>query len=216
MREVMDDSLRGRIDHLVYAAPRLDEAVALLERMLGVRAAPGGQHLGRGTRNALIGLGPACYLEIIGPDPEQREFEGPRWFGIDQLTRARLAAWAARASSIEVIWERARQQGVELGPIGEGSRQRPDGSWLRWQFTDPVVHAMDGVVPFLIDWGESRHPARDAPVGCTLVDFRAEHPDPPRARHALSVLELNLDVQRGSDAALIATIECPHGRVELR
>jgi len=212
----MDDSLRGQIDHLVYAAPRLDEAVDHLEQWLGVRAAPGGQHRGRGTRNALIGLGGDCYLEVIGPDPEQREFEGPRWFGIDHLTHARLAAWAVKASSIEAIKKRARQHGVELGPIGDGSRQRPDGSWLRWKFTDPVVQSMDGVVPFLIDWGESHHPARAAPAGCTLVDFRAEHPDPTRARHALSVLELNLDVQRGSDAALIATIECPHGRVELR
>lgn len=212
----MDDSLRGRIDHLVYAAPRLDEAVDHLERLLGVRAAPGGQHRDRGTRNALIGLGGDCYLEVIGPDPEQRDFNGPRWFETDRLTEPRLVAWAAKAGSIEVIWETARAQGVELGPISEGSRQQPDGTWLRWKFTDPAVQSMDGIVPFLIDWGASPHPAHDAPRGCTLVDLHAQHPDDKGALRALSVLGLNLDVQRGTGAALMATIESPRCRIELR
>ena len=212
----MDDSLRGRIDHLVYAAPRLDEAVDRLEQLLGVRAAPGGQHRGRGTRNALVGLGGDCYLEVIGPDPEQSDFKKPRWFEVDRLTQPRLVAWAAKASPIESIWETARAQGVELGQIGDGNRQQRDGSWLRWQFTDPVARSMDGIVPFLIDWGESPHPARHAALGCTLVDLRAEHPEDKRARRALSVLGLNLDVRHGADAALIATLESPRGRIQLR
>jgi len=42
------------IDHLVYAAPDLDAACAEIERRLGVAPSPGGQHIGRGTRNALV------------------------------------------------------------------------------------------------------------------------------------------------------------------
>ena len=32
---------------------------------------------------------------------------------------------------------------------------------------------LDGLVPFLIDWGDNPSPAASAPVGCTLVALRA-------------------------------------------
>ena len=40
--------LLPRVDHLVYATPDLDSGVEEIEKLLGVRATPGGQHPGRG------------------------------------------------------------------------------------------------------------------------------------------------------------------------
>ena len=42
------------IDHLIYRAPDLADAVAEVEERLGVRAQAGGQHTGLGTHNALL------------------------------------------------------------------------------------------------------------------------------------------------------------------
>src|ERR1041385_2720536 len=100
-------------DHLVYATPDLQMGVDRIERLLGVRAAAGGQHPGRGTRNALVALGPATYLEIIGPDPEQPTPKEPRPFGIDGLREPRLMAWASKSSNLEQLAGGADRHGVK-------------------------------------------------------------------------------------------------------
>src|SRR5919109_2901188 len=94
------DEVLARVDHLVYATPDLQAGVDRAETLLGIRAAPGGQHPGRGTRNALVALGPTSYLEIIGPDPAQPKPSGPRRFGIDDLEAPRIVRWVVKSSQL--------------------------------------------------------------------------------------------------------------------
>ena len=206
----------SRVDHLVYAAPDLAQGVERIEALLGVRATPGGQHPGAGTRNALVALGPRSYLEIIAPDPEQPKPSGARRFGIDDLKAPRLAAWAAGESDLEGLRSRAEKAGITLGTIGAGSRKRPDGVLLSWRFTSPGTVLGEGIVPFFIDWGQSPHPAETAAKGAALVALRGEHPDPEKVQALLRGLGLEMKIARAASPALIATIECPKGRVELR
>jgi hypothetical protein len=208
--------LLTKIDHLVYATPDLDRGIAEIERALGVPATPGGQHLGRGTRNALVALGPARYLEIIAPDPNQPPPKDPRPFGIDELKDSRLVAWAVKGENLELLRKEAINKGVPLGEIRAGSRRRTDGVELSWQLTEHSGLDANAVVPFLIDWGASPHPALSAAQGASLISLRAEHPDPRRVQLWLKQLGVNLKVIRGSRPTLIATIDSPHGRVELR
>jgi catechol 2,3-dioxygenase-like lactoylglutathione lyase family enzyme len=181
------------LDHLVYATPDLEESVRQIAKLTGVRPVEGGPHPGLGTRNHLLGLGELRYLEIIGPDPEQPEPEAPRPFGIDDLTEPRLAAWAVRAADIEARVARSRVQGYDPGPIEPLSRRTPDGELLRWRLTFPY----EPVVPFLIDWGRTPHPARRLPV-VPLTEFAGLHPDPPGVRTRLAALGVDLDVREGA------------------
>ncbi len=210
------DELLSRVDHLVYATPDLNRGIEEIEKLVGVRATPGGQHPGRGTRNALIALGPSSYLEIIAPDPDQPTPAVPRAFGIDGLTKSKLAAWAVKGRLIEEIAAAAARRGVPLGEVASGSRRRPDGVLLSWRYTDPRAMVAGGVVPFFIDWGDSPHPAAAAARGASLIGLRAQHPDAARVQGELRQLGLTLVVEPAPAPALIAVIRGPLGRVELR
>ena len=205
-----------RLDHLVYATPDLNLGIDTIEKVLGVRATPGGQHPGLGTRNALVALGPSSYLEIIGPDPEQPKPAGRRRFGIDELKAPRIVRWVAKGTELEKVAAAASDRGIKLGAVIPGSRRRPDGVVLAWRYTDPATEVADGLVPFFIDWGTSPHPSATAARGATLISVRAEHPDAERVQKMIEALGLDLRVQKGAAPAIIATIESPKGRVELR
>lgn len=204
-----------RVDHLIYGAPELGRGVEAVERRLGARPAPGGRHPQYGTRNALLALGPATYLEVMAPDPELPEPADGVLFALDELEAPRVVTWALRTGEIEAEAGRARERGVRLGAVRAGSREQPDGSELTWRLTRPRALPMGGVVPFLIDWGETPHPAAGAPEGGSLVGLRAEHPEPAAAREALAVLGAGMPVEAGPRPRLAATIRTGGGSVEL-
>lgn len=206
----------AKVDHLVYATPDLDRGIGEIERLLGVRATLGGQHPGRGTRNALVNLGPNVYLEIIAPDPAQPSPTSPRPFGLDDLKVSRLAGWAARSANLDTTRQLAMRGHVPLGDIQPGSRRRPDGVLLAWRVTPNGNTIADGIVPFFIDWGASPHPSTTAPQGATLVALRAEHPDDRRVQRMLQSLHLEVAVTHATQPALVAVIDGRHGRVQLR
>lgn len=203
------------IDHLVYGTPDVESTVAEIEHLTGVRAAPGGRHPGRGTHNALLGLGQGRYLEIIGPDPEQSGLGSPLPFGLDHLSRPRLVTWAAKAPDLEDRTESARAAGYDPGEILPRSRVTPDGRTLKWRLTSLGLDHPDWLVPFLIDWQRSPHPSDSTPAGLTLVELRATHPEPERIRKVLEALGVELPVTRGPGVSLLARLDTPRGRVDL-
>lgn len=203
------------IDHLLYGAPDLDEGTRGIERLLGARPVPGGRHPTYGTRNAVLALGPACYLEVIAPDPELPTPARGIGFGLQGLSAPRLVTWAMRHPAIGAAAARAG-----LGAVRAGRRERADGTVLSWRMTDPYAERMDGVIPFLIDWGDTPHPAATAPSGGRLVEFRLEHPSPDRVRDRLEGLgvagpEMDVDVGRGDEPRLVALITAGDRTVEL-
>lgn len=205
----------GDLDHLVYATPDLDATVADLEEKLGVRPATGGRHMGRGTRNALLRLSDFSYLEILAPDPAQNVAK-PLWFGLDTLPAPRLLTWAIQLGDVERVMGDAARAGVMLGTISHGSRQTTDGETLRWRLTNPDAMIDDGIVPFLIDWGVSRHPATTAPRGVTMRAMRGEHPDAERVSRHVAAVSGRLEVVRAPKPALVATLVGKRGEIELR
>ena len=201
------------IDHLVYAVPDLAAAVAEVEERFGVRAQAGGKHIGLGTHNALLALGTWTYLEIIASDPGQPQPSMPRPF-VDDLRRGGLAGWALACDDIDAAVAQARSRGYDPGEVAGGQRAGPTETVLRWRLT---LNAMaGGLIPFLISWGDTEHPARSAPHGLTLQAFHLEHPDPASLALPLTALGADVEIRPAGTAALIAHLNGPNGSTVLR
>lgn len=228
------------IDHLVYTCANLEDGIARIEALTGVRAAYGGSHPGIGTHNALLSLGEDAYLEIIAPDTSQPPPAKPRPFGLDTHTYGQanggghLVAFAVHptsGASIELVAATFALEGADPGPIRSMSRRKPDGSELRWRLT--ALEPAAGPRPWVIDWsGAAAHPAKTSPKGCSLVSLacygRERHTsEMRRALKAMGLQSLgsgesvdfrgcdmfsNADDQRLHDRGfMIATLLCPNG-----
>ena len=164
------------IDHLVYITRDLVASLKLLEAAFGVPLAEGGRHPKRGTRNYLVRIGPATYLEVLAPDVES-DFTGPRWMGLDLLppgSTGRLSRWAC------AVPKQATPKSAGTGAWQEGQRRKGDGTTLRWRLTDPGAQPLIQAHPFLIDWLGAPPPAEHLPPsGVTLQHLTLRAPEPP-------------------------------------
>lgn len=206
------DLIPAHLDHLVLATPELAATVADFARRTGVAPAPGGAHVGRGTRNFLVSLGGSSYLEIIGPDPEQSEPDGPRPFTVDELASARTVTWAISPPDLDAAVEAARARGYDPGSIRPMSRRRPDGTLLEWRLTDGDTQHPSGLVPFLIDWGASVHPTATGLPVTPLLELSASAPDPAEIRPLLAAVDAELNLSEGP-LGINFTVDTPRGPV---
>ncbi len=208
------------LDHIVLATPDVQSSVAEIEAAIGLRPELGGHFPGRGVYNHLLALQNDAYLEIIGPDPAQPNPEGPLPFGMDDFgdRGAHVPHWCWKAGA-EIV-ERAaatRDAGYDIGEVRPLGRVLADGTRLDWRLTRTVwPPLLGGLVPFLIDWGDARHPSATAVQGARLGSWHGEHPDVAAVRRAHEAMGVALELREGPEPALIAVIEGPSGTITLR
>jgi len=207
------DDVPAMLDHILLGTSDLDAGIAYLERQSGVRAAFGGVHPGRGTRNALASLGPLHYLEVIAPDPQQSGV--PDTFGLRPLATPRLVTWAVHLSDIAGHARSLASAGIAFDGPAAGSRNRPDGRVLNWQSLR-LKDDRHGLLPFFIEWGAgSIHPSADAPKGCSLVRFEVAAPDSGELAKTFATLGIDVLVAKAGRPQLRATIAGAHGEFSL-
>ena len=209
--------IENTVDHLLLGIADLDRGIEWMEEKTGVKAVIGGSHPGVGTRNALLSLGSRRYLEIIAPDPAQKEFRSNH--DVRSLAEPRLIAWAARTTDIEAVATKARQDAQRLYGPQDGSRARPDGKLLRWRTLGILNDLGQGgiePIPFFIEWAtDSVHPSEDSPTGCTLQSLEIEHPEADAVGKLLTTLGIQTAVKAGREARITATLQTPKGEVRL-
>jgi len=206
-------------DHLVVAAATLEQGEAYLEQRLGVRPQRGGKHVAMGTHNSLISLGAKRYIEVIAIDPEASAPPGPRWFALDTdalqstLTEVpRLIHWVARTHDID-----AARRALVPDP---GAVQAMTRGAFEWRITVPADGTLPagGLLPTLIEWADTRHPADTMPEsGVRLLALAGAHPQPGLIRSALAALTLadTIKISYGAQPRLAAMLQTRRGPVTL-
>jgi hypothetical protein len=202
------------LDHIILGSNDLDRGISFVEEHAGVRAAFGGVHPGRGTRNALLSLGERRYLEIIAPDPKQ-DILRSRFGNLKNLSTPRLVGWAVHTDDSEALAKRLRQANVSFEGPTDGSRQRPDGTTLRWKTLD-LKDDRSGLLPFFIEWStDSTHPSVDAPSGCRLVSFAVSAPNSDELAKHFRLIQIDVTITHSNKPALHASIAGPQGELAL-
>lgn len=202
------------LDHVVLATPDLEATIAELTARLGVAPSVGGPHVGLGTRNVLYSLGGDCYLEVIGPDAEQPEPDGPRPLSVDDVTAPTIVTWCAKSNDLAGLIDRAAARGRGFrGPVSM-SRRSPHGL-LEWACAYPEGDTAGGLIPFFIDWGSTAHPSTTSATGLTLKSWRAGHPDPDAVTSRLAELGVDLAVDYATAPRLSLIVNSPNGTVEI-
>ena len=202
------------LDHLAIATTSIEDR--RLDELLGVDLSPGGRHARMGTHNRLLRLGPTSYLELIAIDPEATAPAHARWFELDEhAMRASLAAgprlvhWVAHVDTTE----------LPALPFDVGPWERFQRGDLSWQLTvrpDGTLPA-DGVVPSLIFWPGSSHPAARLPdAGVTLEGLELEHPRAADVQRQLDLLGLDVRCTQAALPQIVAHLATRAGPRTLR
>jgi hypothetical protein len=198
-------------DHLILGTRDLEEGMRQFEEKTGVRPMVGGEHPGRGTRNALASLGRGLYVEILAPQVAAPDSDAIR--DLRQLSDLTPLGWAAFVPDVADARRRLEAAGLSLSDVRPGSRARPDGRLLEWTTFETTAPAIAGM-PFFIRWGDgTTHPSQDAPAGCGVQRLRVVTPDAAAMKRAFAALDLDVAVEPGPRAGLDLWFACPKGPV---
>lgn len=155
-----------QLDHIMYAVPELESGRRDIARITGVQPVYGGPHPGRGTHNALLSLGHAQYLEIIAPDPAQRDTTSD----LNGFDAPRIKTWAVATDDFSDVQRICDRHGLGYNEQVM-SRHTPAGPTLNWELLFVTGHGFGELFPFFIDWLESPHPAATSLQGGSLESF---------------------------------------------
>ena len=212
------DEFPSSLDHIILGCADLDGGIRFVEERTGVRAALGGVHPDRGTRNALLSLGDRHYLEIMAPDPNGKAVQA--WAShqletLKGLVNPRLMGWAVHPNDIDSLAKKFRESGLQvLGPW-PGSRTRPDGRVVSWK-SFSLADDRHGLLPFFIEWGkDSVHPSSDAPTGCHIERFALAASDEEELSKTLRRIEVEAPVEHSQTPHLNLRISGSRATLEV-
>ncbi len=188
------------LDHAIIAVRDLTEASTQMERALGLRFSPGGEHPEWGTQNAVARLG-TDYLELISvhqPDTARSNERGRILLDYLRDHESGPLGFALTSDDLTRDTVEARNRGLELEDTSQGYRRRPDGAVVTWQTASAPDDPWGRRIPFLIQHGTAMLQRRgwEAPESNPLA---------ASAVHSAGVLVVDLDETIDQYRSLLGT-----------
>ena len=148
-----------KLDHVIYGTADLDVASARIEAELGLEVLPGGRHVGQGSHNRIVPLGPG-YLELLAiADRAEAEASPIGRLLLERIDEDGLIAWAVSGVDVPAVAER-------LGtPLHSVSR---DG--MTAHVTGVEAALTESFLPFFVGSDSPRHPGEQRHGGRADVD----------------------------------------------
>ena len=182
------------LDHVSYATSH-DNLIDVVQRIgsqLGASFIDGGIHPQFGTRNFILPLKNARYIEVVCTLDHPAADKTP--FG--QLVSKKVEAgggwltWVVAVDDLTPIEEKLDRTAVE------GHRKKPDGEELFWRQIG-VLDTLDlASNPFFIQWNSQSHPSRerDSSISIDSIDVFGD-PNSLQQRYGLNGFFTKNDVK---------------------
>jgi len=209
------------LDHIIWACDDLDAGMREFCARTGVRPRFGGVHASGVTQNALVRIGPRCYLEILAPTgvPSSADDE---WSRVARAAHEpRIMTYCMRSPRpLSELAAAARSRGLKDASVADNGRRTPEGAELKWQWTAPKLEELGAAFPFFIDWLDSPHPAATlgeppAHESVRLREFTVLHPQAQRLRAILSELGVAIEASASDRPGFRLVLETPRGILSL-
>ena len=195
----------------MYAVASLDDGIEWAADTFGVAPAYGGEHIGLGTRNALLSLGDT-YLEIIAPDPAQ-DLNGNTGERFAQLSEDGLVTWAVQGDLNNIASVLSSRDVSTVGPH-RTERKTAEGDVLVWELLFPTGSPYGPRMPFFIDWLDCAHPSDTNPSGGEFLNLSISVPGGAALQADLAAIGLEVAVADGTPGLSI-DIATANGNVTL-
>jgi len=207
------------LDHIMWACDDLERGSQRFEALTGVAPQYGGAHASGLTHNALVRIGPQCYLEILAP-------MGPPSAADDvwcRLARAaertpRVVTYCLRSSRpLSELAQIAAGMGAPQAKVLNNGRVTPEGIGLKWQWAAPAFERFGLAFPFFIDWLDSPHPATTVQTrgDIQLKHFAVGHPQADELQRSLARLGAPIETYTAAGCEFTVQLDTPRGTVSL-
>jgi Glyoxalase-like domain len=206
------------LDHIIWACDDLERGTRRFEALTGVTPRYGGVHASGSTHNALVALGPRCYLEILAPTGSEAPAEDAWCRLARNAHEPRVVTYCLRSPRpLSELAQSALAAGAHDARVANNGRVTPQGVKLNWQWVAPVFDEFGLAFPFFIDWLDSPHPAATAQAqgDMHLAEFAVGHPRAGALLRTLTEMGTPIDTYAAAAIEFRVQLQTPRGAVAL-